>query len=635
MPRRFAPLPLVLAVVATVAVVVARIGVGDAFPAWGGAGAPGACHDPVTEIHEVQGTAAASPLEGEVVTIEAIVTATYQGHEAPIPFDLGSYAVQTPAERHDDDPRTSEGVLVVDARPVEVGQLVRLRGTVRERHGRTEIADVIAVRVCDDGLEVAPVPLPFPLDDAAFASLEAMLVTVPDGVIAGTDAYARYGELWIAAAEAVPLAPTHAHPPGPEAAAADRAQRANRVLYDDGRDAQNPSPPRHPDGRPLDREHRFRVGDRVHDLHGVVVHAFDAYRLHPAGPPPRIEASAPRPEAPEPVGGDLRVAAMNLENWFVTMGDACGPNRDRTCRGARNEEERDRQAAKLTAALAGLDADVIALIELENRADDAAAHALAEALNERLAREERDDRYAAVPVGRVGTDLIAQGFLLREGAVRAEGPAIVLDAPDFVDPHRHGRGGNRPAVGQRFVPVGDGSGRGGEPFAVVALHLRSKGAPCGPGDDDPLQGSCAATRSAAAEVLARDLEARADRYGERVLIVGDLNAHPREDAAERLRAGPDGALGSDDDLIDLIARHAGPDAASYLFDGRAARLDHAFATPTLAADVTGATLWSVNAREPSLFDASTRFKAPRERELFAPDPYRSSDHDPLLIGIRH
>ncbi|MEX2502612.1 MAG: ExeM/NucH family extracellular endonuclease [Trueperaceae bacterium] len=633
MPRRFAPVPLILAVVATVAVLVARIGPGDVGFSNLELGVPGRCGEAATPVHAVQGPGSVSPLEGDAVIIEAIVTATYQGHETPIPYDLGGYAVQMPDAMHDNDPRTSEGVFVADARRVEVGRTVRLRGTVRERHGQTVIMGVQAIRVCDEGpATVTPVSLPFPLDDpAALEALEGMRVVVPSGVIAGAGTYARFGELWIAATEEVPLTPTQRRDPGPEAAEQARAQRAQRILFDDGRDAQNPSPPRHPDGAAFGLEHRFRVGDTLHELHGVITHAFGTHRMHPAGPPPRYRPTDPRPPAPDPVGGELRVASMNAENLFVTLqddGDRCGPGGDRACRGAANAEERERQWAKVVAALARLDADVIALQEIENHPDDAALRALATALNERLAEDGGADRYREVATGLVGMDVIVQGFLYRAGAVEPDGPPIVQEARAFVDPVGHGLGGNRPALGQRFVPAG-----GGDAFTVVALHLKSKGSSCGPNDDDPIQGACAATRTGAVDALLHDLQARPGVWGDRVLVTGDLNAYPREDAARRMVAGPDGTVGTDDDLIDLLDREIGPSATTYVHDGRAGRLDHAFATPALAADVTGATVWSANAREPSVLDASTRFKAAPERALFAPDPFRSSDHDPVLIGI--
>lgn len=95
--------------------------------------APGAVAEPnspeaaPTRIHEIQGTTRLSPLEGERVSVEAVVTATRT---------FGSsrgFWVQDP--RPDDDPRTSEGLFVFTGRTtpdVAPGDAVTVVGTVAE-----------------------------------------------------------------------------------------------------------------------------------------------------------------------------------------------------------------------------------------------------------------------------------------------------------------------------------------------------------------------------------------------------------------------------------------------------------------------------------------------------------------------
>ncbi len=70
---------------------------------------------------------------------------------------------------------------------------------------------------------------------------------------------------------------------------------------------------------------------------------------------------------------------------------------------------------------------------------------------------------------------------------------------------------------------------------------------------------------------------------------------------------------------------------SYVFDGEAGYLDHALATSSLSRQVTGVTIWHINADEPSVLDYNTEFKT---QDLYAPTPYRSSDHDPVVVGLR-
>ncbi len=47
--------------------------------------------------------------------------------------------------------------------------------------------------------------------------------------------------------------------------------------------------------------------------------------------------------------------------------------------------------------------------------------------------------------------------------------------------------------------------------------------------------------------------------------------------------------------------------------------------------MAGVTIWHINADEPSVLDYNTEFKP---QDLYAPTPYRSSDHDPVVVGLR-
>jgi uncharacterized protein len=161
-------------------------------------------------------------------------------------------------------------------------------------------------------------------------------------------------------------------------------------------------------------------------------------------------------------------------------------------------------------------------------------------------------------------------------------------------------------------------------------HLKSKGSSCA-ADGDPEdrngQGNCNQTRVDAAEELVQWLGSRATgRKEPDVLIMGDLNSYAMEDP---IRAIEDGGY------TNLVAAREGKDAYSYVFDGQWGYLDHALGTPSLAGQVTGVTTWHINADEPSVLDYNTNFKSPGQvDELYAPTPYRSSDHDPVLVGLR-
>ena len=66
---------------------------------------------------------------------------------------------------------------------------------------------------------------------------------------------------------------------------------------------------------------------------------------------------------------------------------------------------------------------------------------------------------------------------------------------------------------------------------------------------------------------------------------------------------------------------------TYQFDSESGALDHAFASPSLRAQVSGAGVWHTNADEPPFLAYDGDLKH------YAPTPYRASDHDPVLIDL--
>ena len=85
------------------------------------------------------------------------------------------------------------------------------------------------------------------------------------------------------------------------------------------------------------------------------------------------------------------MASFNVLNYFTTIdnGRRTGPERRPRAARRRHREELARQTAKIVAALAELDADVVALQELENNGfgPGSAIDALVDALNAEVGAE--------------------------------------------------------------------------------------------------------------------------------------------------------------------------------------------------------------------------------------------------------
>ncbi len=356
----------------------------------------------------------------------------------------------------------------------------------------------------------------------------------------------------------------------------------------------------------------------------------NAWRLRPVdqtGTGITFEAVNARPTDAPDVGGAVQVAGMNLLNYFNSFsgctGGVAGPPLD--CRGADNQFELDRQTAKTVAAIVAMDADVIGVNEIENDGygDESAIATLVDAVNDEVgagtyAFIDADDRTGQVDA--LGDDAIKVGFLYQPAAVTPVGDTAVLNTDEFVN------GGdasprNRPSLAQAWKSTETGG-----VFVTDVNHLKSKGSACETPDLLDGQGNCSIVRTNAVRTLLEWLATDPTNVDDAdVLLVGDYNSYAKETPIQTLEAGG---------FTNLVEKYQGEDAYSYVFDGQWGYLDQAMASLSMATQVTGAADYHINADEPSVLDYNTNFKSSGQVDsLYAPDEYRVSDHDPVLIGI--
>jgi predicted extracellular nuclease len=575
------------------------------------------------KIHEVQGNGPVSPLVGSLVVVEGIVVGDFQdgfGENG----DLNGFFVQEEDADADADPLTSEGVFVFDGGSpsvdVENGDVVRVEGTVSEFFDMTQITTTADVVIQSSGNPLpvaASLALPVTsIDD--FEAFEGMRVTFPQPlIIAEYFNFDRFGEIVLSSERR--LTPTAEFEPGPDAIQAASDALLDRITLDDGRTNQNPDPAIHPNGAEFDLANLFRGGDRVQNVTGVLNFAFSLYRVQPTQGAD-FSNDNPRPLAPDAVGGTLKVASVNVLNYFKTIDDGvndiCGPLLNLECRGADNDEEFTRQRDKLIAALAGVDADVVGLVEIENDVADAALSDLVDGLNGVVGA----DTYDYVATGPIGTDAIRVALIYKPASVSLVGDFATLDSSvdaRFIDYK------NRPVLAQSFL-----DNAGGGIVTIAVNHLKSKGSACDDVSDPDTgdgSGNCNLTRTAAAEALVDWLATDPTGSGiDNFLVIGDLNSYDKEDPIDALVSGG---------YVDLVSSFLGEDAYSYVFDGQIGYLDYALANTTLNDRVTGVSIWHVNADEPDLIDYDTSFKEDAQDAIYAPDAYRSSDHDPVIVGL--
>jgi predicted extracellular nuclease len=584
------------------------------------------------KIHDVQGSGAASPLAGQTVVVEGIVIGDFQDGASGTNGDFNGFHVQEEDVDADANPLTSEGIFVFDGNSpvvnVTIGDLVQVQGVVSEFNGLTEITSFTGVIVLSSGNSLPTAStLSLPVTAVSdFESYEGMRVTFPQALyISEYFNFDRFGELVLTSERH--LTPTAEFEPGAPAIQAAADFLLDKITLDDGRSTQNPNPAIHPNGGVFDLTNLFRGGDTVANVTGIMDFSFGLYRIQPTQGAAYTSVN-PRISSPDPVGGRLRVAAMNTLNFFITLDypsgpldNKCGPLLNVECRGADFDQPAEfaRQRDKLLAALVGLNADVIGLNELENTlgVDPLGdPNGIVAGLNATFG----PGTYSYINTGLIGTDAIRVGLVYKTTTVVPVGGFEILDSTDdplFLDTK------NRPSLAQTFEEISTGAR-----FTVVVNHFKSKGSACNDVGDPDLgdgQGNCSQTRKNAAIALVNWLATDPTNSGDPdFLIMGDLNSYDKEESIDAILAGG---------FTDLIYQFHGEDAYSYVFDGQTGYLDYALANTSLLGQVTGVTEWHINADEPDLIDYDTSFKLPAQDAIYAPDAYRSSDHDPVIVGL--
>ncbi len=597
----------------------------------------------VLAIDQIQGTGTATPYLGATVTTRGVVTAAYPTGG----FD--GYYLQTAGTGGDlgADHTASDGIFIYSpttVADVAVGDFVEVTGTAGEYFDLTQISVPAGgmTKPAEAAEAVKPAAVPYPADNAGREALEGMLLQ-PTGDFTVADNYAlnQYGEIGLATGDALLVQPTEVAPPGTAENAAVAADNAARgVKLDDGAttnflNAANM-------GQPLPYltpEQPVRVGSSASFTAPVVLDFRNSsWKFQPlaaltpanAGEVQPVTFEGTRPEAPENVGGNVKIASFNVLNYFTTTGDqltGCTYYQDRDgkpvtvrggcdARGAANAENLERQEAKIVEAINGLGADVVSLMEIENSAKfgkdrDEALATLTAALNEATPGVWDYVRSPADLPALENEDVIRNAFIYKKAAVEVVGESVILD-DDVAFSNA------RKPLAQSFNTVG---GDASTEFLMITNHFKSKGSGSGENaDQGDGQGASNADRVEQATALvafADDL--KAETGSDKVFLTGDFNAYSAEDPMQVLyEAG-------------YINQGGKTDGYSYVFSGLSGSLDHILASPAADATVSGVDVWNINAVESVALEYS-RYNY-NAVNFYEPNQFRSSDHDPVVVGL--
>ena len=602
-----------------------------------------------------------SQLINQTVETKGVVTAAYPKGENANLKGLEGFTIQTPGTGGTWDPaRTaSDGLFVFmgksSATMPSIGECVVVKGKVAEYSGVKDATaatqsltqllpqSITAATDCDP---VKPTELSGVPTQDQMEALESMLV-LPKDTWTITDNYKtnRYGTLSLTPGTEVLRTATDVVAPGAPAQAYEAENAAKTIDLDDASTTdltnfkQNGHKERYAylaNGAPA------RVGYHVTFTKPVVLESrFGSFVFQPtqmtAGNPDRspVTITGERPAAPS-VSGDTKVATFNVLNYFSDLGEnepGCKGYEDRdhkyvtdkNCklRGAWSSQAFANQQTKIVQAINTIDADVVALEEIENpvasgvSADrDGALKSLVNALNAAAGSEV----WAYVPSPSTvpaNEDVIRIAFIYKKAKIAPVGDSVIYDDPAYT-------GLARQPLAQEFKPITDANHEG-KNFVVIANHFKSKGsAPknlsgaeaAANTDNGDGQGNSNGVRVKQARALATF----AQRFnGTPTLLVGDFNAYTKEDPLKVLTdAG--------------WAHESGHGDSSYVYGGRSGSMDHVFANSAAHPLITEVKSWAVNAQESIAFEYS-RANYNAYLAFEADNPYRASDHNPEIIGL--
>ena len=590
------------------------------------------------KISEVQGDKNVSSFENDNVKVSGIVTARIKS----------GFFLQTPDDKIDNNPATSEAILVfTGSEPTAeatIGNLVTITGFVTEFVPKQELASLpvteVSMKKGIDTIKVIsknnPLPKQIVLTSADFAS----------NLIYQLE---KYEGMRVAVAEMTVVAPTKGRVDDKTASSTSdgvfygvlkgtpRPFRTSGIdIYDiffsKDKDDLTKKFPKMPvfDGNPetlrVDSDEQLGAQTievmskaEIKNLAGILHYGFQKYTILPdANSKPEVSNLTKSKPLPMPNERHFVVVGMNLENFFDDEDDPAIKEDIVTT------EAFEKRLRKISSAVREYmhNADVIGIVEAENLAG---LKRLATRINDdSVAAGKPNPKYEAYLIDGNDGRGIDVGFLVKSSRVNIVEIKQFGKDEKFQNPEKKEDEtlNDRPPLMLRATIIDP---KNNQPFAftIVANHLKS------------FLGSetlrVRTKRKMQAEFLAKFVQDRQKTDAtEKIVLVGDFNAYQFNDGVVDVIGTIKGntapkdqvLLASEDlvnpdltDLVDLIDKSQ---QYSYLFDGNAQVLDHFLITDAMKKHLIGFGYARLNADFPEIYRGdATRVE-------------RFSDHDPAI-----
>ncbi|WP_336954272.1 ExeM/NucH family extracellular endonuclease [Acinetobacter sp. AS167] len=580
------------------------------------------CSTADTAIADLQSAA-----QNQQYVVRGVITADYRYQNG-----FSGFYIQTPDSKAKANLSNAIFVYLPAASTItggKVGEEVILKGRLTNYENQLQIDQLSSnIQTCNNQaaslVSSTPIQLPFSsLTDAtgnAPKRYQGMLVKIPQTLTVSENYdYGRYGQLSLSLGRL--YIPTNLYPAkSNEAVALAKQNLLSKIILDDGYNNQNRTPwlP-----QTFNAANTLRTGYQLKNVEGILEYRFNAWRIQPiqnkALPEVVKDSNLRNSTVLAKETKQVRVAAFNVLNYDNSPLIGVKPDR-----GANTETEFNRQHAKIVSAIKTIDADVYGLMEIANNGygEKSAVNYLTKALG-------ADWKYVIPPnMDKLGTDVIAVAIIYNSKRVKAVGNPVVYD--DLTQK-------NRVTMAQSFQAV-----TGGKTFTVVPNHLKSKGS-CPDDKTSPEanqgdgQGCWNPTRVTAVQKLIQWIATNPTKAEKpNYLLVGDMNSYAKEDPILAFENANYKILLNDEKV------GQGKSAYSYVFgvasdatgNGGAGNLDHAIADANLYPMVKRTFAWHINADEPTALDYNEEYKTEEQiASFYAPDAFRSSDHDPVIVDL--
>ncbi len=600
-------------------------------------------------IGEAQGEKNASPFEGQSVRLTGVVTARLKG----------GFFLQTPDEKTDGNPNTSEGIYVfTKSEPpgeAAIGNLISVTGTVEEFRPKAEPLSLPITEISmfkdRDTIKVISKGNALP---------KPVVLTVADFNKNLLDALEKYEGMRVQTDELTVVAPT-----GGRVDDKTAASESNGVFYavlkgvprpfrepgielydyilltDKDKEKMKKDYPKIPifDNNPerIRIESAAQLGAQTVDtttfstiknMTGVLHYAYRAYAiLTDVDSKHAVSGAVKAMPLPAPNERQFSVAGTNLENLFDDEDDP------EIKEDIVTKEAFQKRLKKISLAVRDYmkTPDVVGIIEAENLV---VLKKLADRINaDAVAANQPNPKYEAYLIDGNDGRGIDSGFLVKSARVKVIEVKQLGKEDKFKNPNTKEEDNlnDRPPLTLRASIDDQKTGKPFE-FTVIVNHLKSF-----LGVDDPKDGGARVRlkRRLQAEFLAKTVQERQTANpNERIILLGDFNAYQFNDGIGDTIGTVKGAPALKESVMNFSEDLVNPDMTnlvdlikaeqrySYSFDGNAQVLDHILVNQAMKKHIGGFGYARLNADFPETYrNDETRVE-------------RFSDHDAAIAYFK-